>query len=71
MSAPTPTTYPPCPRCGCDLHTADADVSVGVGAANDPEGIARVEFLLSCWECEAEFYVFVPVSELVEIGGDE
>ncbi len=71
MSAPTPATYPQCPCCGSDLRTADVAMGEGVSATHDPEGIARFELLLSCFECEAEFYAFVPVSELIELGGGE
>lgn len=71
MRASTPATYPPCPCCGSDLRSADIDLGEGVSATSDPEGIARIELLLSCFECEAEFHAFVPVSELIELGGGE
>lgn len=59
--------WPACPTCGHDLADADAALGPGVAAARDPEGKARVELLLTCYQCESEFCAFVAVGELTDV----
>lgn len=68
MTAPV-TTWPPCPACGHNLADAEATLGPGVGAAHDPNGEAKVELLLTCFECEREFCAFVPVADLHDVMG--
>lgn len=67
MSAPFHPLEVPCPKCGEDLIDGDYELGSGVPAENDPEGKARLELAVSCWHCESEFCVFVPVCELQEV----
>lgn len=67
MSAHINPPWPPCPNCGEDLRKADFELGHGVTAENDPEGKAKLEYDVTCWHCESEFYAFIPVCELQEI----
>ena len=67
MSTPLNPPWPPCPNCGEDLRNADVELGHGVTAESDPEGKARLEFVVSCWHCESVFCTFVPARELQEM----
>lgn len=66
MSTAIKPPWPACPTCGEDLGDADPMLGPGVPAQQDPEGKARIELILTCYSCEAEFFAFVAVSDFQE-----
>lgn len=54
----------PCPKCGADLQDCGEITAVGwAQPSHDPEGKARVDLILDCEACAAQFNAFVALTD--------
>lgn len=59
-----------CPSCAAAWpDCAEVSLGHGVAASHDPEGRARIELVVRCDDCEAEFYAFVALDALQQANG--
>ena len=58
----------PCPKCGADLHDCGEVTHVDwVNACDYPQGKARMDLVLDCEVCGAQFNAFVALDAFQEI----
>lgn len=58
-------TYIVCKKCGEKFYDPDVRINNIIPAERDREGKDRLDIVLTCPECEAEYCCFVPIADLM------